>query len=145
MRQLLFLYTVASAGISKTLTMKKLLPVLTGLFFSLVSSAQFPGGMPSGGKGAAAAPSIGHFYGKIVSDSLGKPLEGATVILLQNRLDTVSKKRKDVLVIGLLTKANGEFSFEDLPMFGSYKLKISAIGYKNFEKAISFQIKMGGG
>ncbi len=125
--------------------MKKLLPVLAGLFFSQVGSAQFPGAMPSNGKGAATAPSIGHFYGKIVSDSLGKPIEGATVILLQNRLDTVSKKRKDVLVKGLLTKANGEFSFEDLPMFGAYKLKISAIGYKNAEKAISFQIKMGAG
>jgi ferric enterobactin receptor len=125
--------------------MKKLLPVLTGLIIGLAGRAQFPGAMPSGGKGAAAAPSIGHFYGKIVSDSLGKPIEGASVILLQNRLDTVSKKRKDVLVKGLLTKANGEFSFEDLPMFGAYKLKISAIGFKNLEKPISFQIKMSGG
>ncbi len=35
-----------------------------------------------------------------------------------------------VLLKGCTTTANGEFSFEDLPIFGQLKLKISATGYK---------------
>ncbi len=35
---------------------------------------------------------------------------------------------------GLTTNANGDFSFEDLPIFGALKLKISATGYKPLEQ-----------
>ena len=45
---------------------------------------------PGGGKMPAAA-NIGHVYGKLI-DSAGKPVSDASVILLQNRFDTVSKK-----------------------------------------------------
>lgn len=120
--------------------------MLMGIFLILLvsgnpASAQMPGGM--GGK-TAAAPSIGHFYGKIVSDSSARPIDGASVVLLVSKFDTVSKKRKEVLVKALVTKSNGEFSFEELPMFGNYKLKVSAIGYKNLEQSLNFQLKMPG-
>ena len=42
----------------------------------------------------------------------------------------------------MVTKANGEFSFAELPMFGNMKLKVSAIGYKTIEQTVSFQMKM---
>jgi outer membrane receptor protein involved in Fe transport len=45
----------------------------------------------------------------------------------------------------MLTKANGEFSLENVPMFGPLKLKITAIGFKAYEQPVSFDIKMGGG
>ena len=119
--------------------MKKLIILVTILWSAVQSNAQFSG---QAGKGQAP-PSIGHFYGKIVSDSLDKPLEGVSVVLLNSKYDTVSKKKKDVLVKGLTTKSNGEFSFDELPMFGSYKLKISAVGYKNIEKPVSFSNEYG--
>ncbi len=50
-----------------------------------------------------------------------------------------------VLLKGLTTKANGEFSFEDLPMMGALKLKISATGYKPFEQKVMFQMRMPAG
>ncbi len=121
--------------------MKKLIILVTILWSAVQSHAQFSG---QAGKGQTP-PSIGHFYGKIVSDSLDKPLEGVSIVLLNAKYDTVTKKKKDVLVKGLTTKSNGEFSFDELPMFGSYKLKISAVGYKNIEKPVSFQMNMGGG
>src|SRR6187549_4068985 len=102
--------------------------------------AQFPGGNAKGQK----PPDMGHIYGKI-TDSTGAAINGASVLLLQSRLDTVTKKRKDVLLKGITTKSNGEFSFTDLPMFGQMKLKISATGYKPVEQTVSFQIKMNPG
>lgn len=126
----------------KTNHMKKLTLIAVSVLTGLVSMAQFPG---AGGPGRSA-PNIGHIYGKIV-DSVGKPVQDATVILLQNKFDSVAKKRKDVLFKGLSTKANGEFSFEELPLFGAMKLKISALGYKPVEQQVAFQMKMpaGGG
>jgi ferric enterobactin receptor len=90
---------------------------------------------------AGGPPSIGHIYGKI-TDSAGKPMSGASVLLLQNKFDTVSKKRKDVLVKGLTTKANGEFDFADLSVMGTFKLKISASGFKTIDQSVAFQMKM---
>jgi outer membrane receptor protein involved in Fe transport len=105
------------------------------------SYAQFPGGTSSTGKSVSQTPpSIGHVYGKLV-DSTGKSITGASVMLLQSRFDTVSKKRKEILLKGITTKANGEFSFADLPIMGALKLKISASGYKPIEQPVSFQIK----
>lgn len=121
--------------------MKKTVASILILMFSVAAMAQFPG--MAGGKGQSA-PKIGHIYGKVV-DSAGKPIGDATVILLQNKFDSVSKKRKDVLLKGLSTKASGEFSLEELPLFGTMKLKISALGYKAYEQNVVFQIKMPAG
>ena len=107
----------------------------------ITSRAQFPGAGP--GKGQSV-PNIGHVYGKVV-DSAGKPIVDATVLLLQSKYDSVSKKRKDILYKGVSTKTSGEFSFEELPILGSLKLKISATGYKNFEQAVVFQMRMPAG
>ena len=46
---------------------------------------------------------------------------------------------------GLTSTAKGEFSFEDLPIFGPLKLKISATGYKPIEEKVVFQVKMPAG
>src|SRR4051812_45420483 len=123
--------------------MKKIyfLAILT--FLSLQLFAQFPmgGGAARAGQ---APPSIGNVYGKVV-DSLGKPIGEVSVVMLQNRFDTISKKRKDVLLKAIITKPNGEFNFTELPVFGALKLKISAVGYKAIEKPVAFQMKMEAG
>jgi outer membrane receptor protein involved in Fe transport len=64
------------------------------------------------------------------------------VQLLQNKLDTVTKKRKDVVIAGMLTRANGEFRLENIPAFGQFKLRINVVGYKTIEQTISFDLKM---
>jgi outer membrane receptor protein involved in Fe transport len=120
--------------------MKKILLIMGAvLMIAFGATAQFPGA--TGAKQGQQPPAIGHIYGKI-TDTTGAAINGASVVLLQNRLDTVTKKRKDVLLKGFTTKANGDFSFNDLPVFGPLKLKISAIGYKAFEQTVSFQMKM---
>ena len=84
----------------------------------------------------------GRMYGKIVEAQSGKPVDAASVQLVQSRMDTATKKRKDVIIAGMLTKANGEFALENVPLFGQSKLKITAIGFKPIEQNAGFEIKM---
>src|ERR1700740_125087 len=89
---------------------------------------------PGGGKGGQNM-NLGHFYGKVV-DPYNKPIEDASVQLIQNKLDSVTKKRKDVVIAGMLTTKKGEFTLENLPILSTFKLKITAIGYKPIEQKI---------
>ena len=69
----------------------------------------------------------GHIYGTI-TDSLGKPLAGASVYLLEDNNDT--------LLTGTVTTANGHFSLNELPLSDTLILKISAIGYQPHQQQI---------
>ena len=73
---------------------KSTLSVLCVLFFS-ISFAQMPGG--GAGRGAQNM-NMGHFYGKIVDAGTNKPVDAASVQLIQNKLDSATKKRKDIVV-----------------------------------------------
>ena len=116
------------------------------LFFFLLSGfnsfAQFPGG--GGARGGGQAMNVGHFYGKVVDAATNRPIDAASVQLLQNKFDSVSKKRKDVIVSGMLTTKKGEFSLENLAVMASYKLVITAIGYKSIEQKPAFVLNMAG-
>jgi len=129
---------------------KKLCRFIVGftLLFILASInsavAQFPGGMPGGGRpGGGAQMNVGRFYGKIIDAKSNKPVDAASIQLIQNRLDTATKTRKDVVVSGQLTRSNGDFSLENLAPFGAYKLVITAIGYKVYEQKVAFEFKQG--
>ena len=63
---------------------------------SLMIAISLPAQFPAAGVGKGQqAPSIGHIYGKI-TDSSGASIGDASVLLLQTRFDTVTKKRKEV-------------------------------------------------
>ncbi|MDB5279438.1 MAG: TonB-dependent receptor [Ferruginibacter sp.] len=109
------------------------------MFYSADTLAQFPG---AGNRGGGQNMNMGHFYGKVVDSASNKGIDAASIQLIQNKLDTVTKKRKDVIVSGMLTTKKGEFSLENLPVMASYKLKITAIGYKPIERKIAFEINM---
>ena len=70
--------------------MKKIFLLAIAGFLTLNLFAQFPAG--GTGKGNPQAANIGHVYGKIV-DSLGKPVGDASVVLLQTKFDTSTKKK----------------------------------------------------
>jgi len=117
--------------------------VLCFLVFSCLAgmvSAQFPG---AGGRAGGQNMNMGHFYGKIVDAATNKGIDAASVQLIQNKLDSVTKKRKDVIVAGMLTDKKGEFSLESLAVLATYKLKITAIGYKSIEQKAVFEMNMG--
>ena len=122
--------------------MRKLIFSLSFVLLSLIAFSQRPEG--AGNRPGNGQMPTGRFYGKVVEAKSGKPIEYASIQLLQNKMDTATKKRKDVVVTGMLTKANGEFSLENVPVMGQSKLKITVVGYKSFEQPVSFELKMGG-
>lgn len=123
-------------------SMRFLLVVLFTLSIA-VTQAQMPGGN-RGQMGGGQNMSLGHFYGKIIDSASNKPLEAVSVQLIQNKFDSVTKKRKDVIVGGMLTDKKGEFSLENVNIMAQYKLKITAIGFKAYETKVAFQLNMSG-
>lgn len=124
--------------------MQKITIVIACLLMSYVTFSQAPtggGNRPGGGNRQQVN---GTMFGKLIEAKTSKPIEYASVQLIQNRFDTVSKKRKDVVVAGMLTKANGEFLLENVPAFGQYKLIVSVVGFKPYEQTVSFDMKPGG-
>ena len=111
--------------------------------------AQMPGGGGGGrmgaGLGNGQAPSIGHFYGKIVDAKTGKGMDGVSIQLIQSKFDTVTRKRKDTIIAGMITGRKGDFSMENLPIFGNFRLKVTTIGYATIEQKVAFEMKMSKG
>lgn len=102
--------------------------------FAFFSVAQAP---PTKKGPGGAPPTIGRAFGK-VTDSAGKPMVQASALILKSVTDTVSKKKKLVLLKGMDTKSSGEFNFEDLPIATPLVLRVSATGYKS--KDLPFRI-----
>lgn len=111
-------------------------------FLCLFTIAQIPPGAGNRG-GGMQNMNMGRFYGRII-DNNKKGVDAASVQLVQNRFDSASKKRKDVVISGQLTKSNGDFSLEGLPIMGQFKLRITAIGFVTLEQAVKFDISFGG-
>lgn len=121
--------------------MRKLLFTLTLSLLVSFSFAQMPGGGNRPGAGNGRQMPMGTLYGKLVDSKSGKPIELASVQLIQNKFDTVTRKKKDVVIGGMITKANGEFLLENVPVFGQMKLRVTVVGFKPYEQAVSFDLK----
>ncbi len=110
--------------------MRKLFIILS---LALLTYSPIFSQMPQGGDMSkmlknAKNMNIGRFYGKVIDAKTKKPVEYASVVLLWFN--------KDSLIAGGLAKENGEFSLEGLPPYGGYRLKITFIGYKNYEQKV---------
>ena len=125
--------------------MRKLFSLLFCVALVNFGFSQMPGGRPGGPGGGGANMNMGRFYGKIVDAKTNKPIEAVSIQLISAKFDTVLKKRRDTVISGMLTTKAGNFSLENLPLFGQFRLKISAIGYKEIEQKVAFEMKMGGG
>lgn len=111
--------------------MKKI--ILAALIFVTAQTyAQYPKAMP------AAMKNSGHLYGKITAVD-GKPIEGASVLLLHQQMDTATKKMKMLLITGVMTKNNGDFNFSGVPVMGKLQLRVSNSGFKTLIQDVSFK------
>jgi outer membrane receptor protein involved in Fe transport len=109
---------------------------------SMAGFAQGPGAGGGGRRGPGGqVPAIGHFYGKIIDAKTNKGIDGVSIQLIQSKFDTVSKSRKDTVISGMITRRSGEFSLENLPIFGNFRLVISAIGYTTYDNKVTFDLK----
>ena len=93
----------------------------------------------------ASIKNSGHVYGKI-TDAEGKPVEGASVLILHQEIDATTKKMKMILVSGVTTKSNGDFNFTSVPVMGKLQLRVSNSGYKSLQEDVAFTMpKMSSG
>ncbi len=102
----------------------------TYLLLSLLAScmtmtvlAQRPAGMGRGG-----SPAIGKIYGRVLDGETNKSAEFTTV--------TVYLAMKDSVIGGAITRGNGEFEVEKLPVGPPLRVLISFIGFKPFEQRV---------
>ena len=116
---------------------KLLLSTILLISITAVSLAQ----MPFGGGGATKGKmNIGRFYGKIIDEKTGKPVSTATVMLMNQETDKKTGKKKQVILKGTNSSDKGEFSLDDVPVMGTYKLTITIVGYKPYEKETYFDL-----
>lgn len=80
----------------------------------------------------------GTIYGKVMDSASGRPLEAASIQVIQSKMDSATKTRKDVVVAGALTDARGDFRIDNIPAMGMYKLLATGIGYKTRTRDFSF-------
>ncbi len=113
--------------------MKYILSVLLLILSNLgILKAQFPGG------GGAGQMNQGEIYGKVIDAKSGKGFDAASIQVTQSKMDSATKKMKEVVIAGQLTKGNGDFRLENLPVFGPLKIKITAIGYEPIVMPLKF-------
>ncbi len=103
------------------------------LMFQTVVFAQIP---PSGASRGAGNSQV-HLFGKVL-DAQGETVPFANVLLMQRARDS-SGTTKTLLYKGTLTENNGEFSFEELTWKPNLLLRISAIGFTDFEQELTIQ------
>jgi len=120
--------------------MKKIILLITVIIIGVNVYAQMPQGMPGNKAGMKGPGNIGHVYGKLI-DQDGKPLNGASVLMMETKMDTATKKMKQFLLSGMITKSNGDFDFVELPVRSRLQLRISNSGYKAINEDISFMPK----
>ena len=115
--------------------MRTIFASIISVFFSLQLMAQMPTGQM---RGNGQAPS-GRLYGKVV-DAANKGIEAASVTLVTKKLDSATNQQKEVIIGGMLTDKNGDFSIENVPVMGRYTLRITGIGYQQYESKAAFEM-----
>lgn len=114
--------------------MKQQLLLLSAFFTMIYASAQQTPMLSDRSKS-------GRVYGKIVSSKTNKGLQAASVQVAIATADSIRDSSgnalsKDSIIAGMFTRANGDFSFENIPFADSLKLLITAIGYRPFEQPL---------
>ena len=72
-------------------------------------------------------------YGKLVDKNTGKGIEAASVQLFRSGTDSI--------ITGMLSRQNGDFSFQDVEMGRGLRIVISAIGYQPLEQNIESTVQ----
>jgi len=105
--------------------MKQTLFLYVFFFFALSIQAQVEREQPAPDQSVIQI-NTNRIYGKLVDKNTNKGIEAASVQLFVG----------DSLIRGMLTRPNGDFSFDNLPRETKFRLQISAIGYESYEQVI---------
>ena len=75
----------------------------------------------------------GRVYGKVVDSKSNRGIEAASVQVFIVTNDSMDSNPSDSLIGGMLSRPNGDFNFDNLPLIDTFKFIISAVGYKPLE------------
>lgn len=75
----------------------------------------------------------GRVYGKVVDSKSNRGVEAASVQIYISTNDSLPGNESDSLVGGMLSRPNGDFNFDNLPLIDTFKFIISAVGYGPLE------------
>jgi outer membrane receptor protein involved in Fe transport len=70
-------------------------------------------------------------FGKITDRITNKGIEAASVQIFARKKITDTTRNSDSLIAGMLSKPNGNFSFNNLPVPDSFRVVVTALGYAN--------------
>jgi outer membrane receptor protein involved in Fe transport len=73
---------------------------------------------------------LGRIYGKVVESKTNKGVEAASVQVYVSTNDRLSGKNVDSLIGGMLSRPNGDFNFDNIPLIDTLRFMISAVGFK---------------
>lgn len=118
--------------------MKNVSLLLTGFFCFFTAFSQSDDNQ----RAARGGASSGKLYGKIIDSKTGKGIEAASIRLFL--LATEGATGSDSLVGGMLTKQNGDFSMENLPVKGGFRLEVTAIGFQELNQEVRFKVAKSG-
>ena len=99
--------------------------LIISLFGSIVSFSQV-----RDSASVRAQLKYGRVYGKVVDSKTNKGVEAASVQVFVSTINNSSGKNTDSLVGGMLSRPNGDFNFDNLPLIDTFKFIISGIGFK---------------
>ncbi len=57
------------------------------------------------------------------------------------KFNRTSQKPREAILATVLAQANGDFSLENVPVFGNFKLHVTAVGYADYTQQVSFGLK----
>jgi outer membrane receptor protein involved in Fe transport len=110
----------------------RLILLVVSVFFASISFAQVEREEPPTPNNPQIKINNKRVFGKVIDSKTGRPLEAASVQLYAWFPGTA----KDSIAGGMFTKANGDFSFDNLPTADSFRLEISGIGYEDWSQTI---------
>jgi outer membrane receptor protein involved in Fe transport len=113
--------------------MKLCFGAVMGFLFSLPAVAQIEREEPQVGATPQIQLSERRIAGKVVDQKTSRGLEAASAQLFAY---TPQGAGKDSLIRGMFTKANGDFSFDNLPPADSFRVEISGVGFTPWSRII---------
>ncbi|MGH2566274.1 MAG: TonB-dependent receptor plug domain-containing protein, partial [Ginsengibacter sp.] len=77
-------------------------------------------------------------YGKVLDRETKRPLPSVSVQVIARMHNRPANQMKDSVIAAMLSAANGDFNFENIPAFDSLQILISAVDYNIHSDYFSF-------
>jgi outer membrane receptor protein involved in Fe transport len=83
-----------------------------------------------------------HIFGRIIDIQTNKGIEAASVQLFEKITNPSTGQAQDSLIRFMLSKTNGDFSFDKISLNKDLEIKISAIGYAPYSKDFTIPVEV---